>query len=127
MFVHPYCPCTPASLRNFGSVLAETGCEGRIYVVAGDPASTPNGRAAAGLAGAESRADIDGAVARQFGARTSGHVFLYAADGRLLFEGGITDGRGREGESPGRRAVMVRVSGKETAPVSFPVFGCPLF
>ncbi len=125
MFVHPHCPCSPVSLRNFAKAVAGTGAEAIIYVTAEDPAATPNGRVAR-VCAAELRADPDGAVAKRFGAMTSGHVLLYGADGRLVFEGGITDGRGHEGDNPGLRAVTARLSGTENEPVSFPVFGCPL-
>ncbi|VTR97644.1 Uncharacterized protein OS=Corallococcus coralloides (strain ATCC 25202 / DSM 2259 / NBRC 100086 / M2) GN=COCOR_00431 PE=4 SV=1 [Gemmata massiliana] len=125
MFVHPHCPCSPVSLRNFAKVIAGTGAEAVIYVTAENLAETPNGRVAR-VCAAELRADSDGAIAKRFGAMTSGHVLLYAADGRLVFEGGITDGRGHEGDNPGLRAVTARLSGTEDEPVSFPVFGCPL-
>lgn len=126
MFVHPHCPCTPAALRNFAALVKSARCEAVIYVVADEPAHTPNGRAAAQVAGAECRADLDGFAARRFGAMTSGHVFLCAPDGRLTFEGGITEGRGHEGDNPALRAVIARLTGTEDALASFPVFGCPL-
>jgi len=126
MFVHPHCPCTPSSLRNFAAVATETGCEGVIYIAAENLAGTPNGRLAARLPGVQVCTDATGVVARQFGTLTSGHVFLYTTDGRLVFEGGITAGRGHEGDSPGRRALVARLTGAEDQLVSLPVFGCPL-
>ncbi len=126
MFVHPHCPCTPTSLRNFAALVARERCEAVIYVVAGASDGTPNGRAAANVPKAECRPDPDGSVAKRFGAMTSGHVFLYSPNGQLVFEGGITDGRGHEGENPGLWAASARLSGTEGTPVSFPVFGCTL-
>ncbi|MDY3561242.1 hypothetical protein R5W23_002517 [Gemmata sp. JC673] len=126
MFIHPHCPCTPASLRNFAALIAGNRCTAEIYVVANEPAGTPNGRAAAQVSGAACHADSDGRVAKRFGAMTSGHVFLYSPNGQLVFEGGITDGRGHEGENPGLRAATARVSGTESTLASFPVFGCTL-
>jgi hypothetical protein len=125
LFIHPYCPCTPAALRNLTRVTA--GCQTVIYLAAPDAADCPNGRLAAGVPGADVRPDPDGTAARRFGAMTSGHVFLYAPGGRLVFDGGVTAGRGHEGDCPGMRALTDRLSGTAADPVSLPVFGCSLF
>lgn len=62
-----------------------------------------------------------------FGARTSGQAMLFDQTGTLLFSGGITVGRGLEGDSTGAAAIFSLVSG-ETAPVRVTsTFGCPLF
>lgn len=127
LFVHPYCPCTPASLRNFEALLAETGSEGIVVVAHADPLATPNGQSASRVARCAVRPDPDGAIARQFGAETSGHLFVYSRGGHLSFTGGITDGRGREGDCPARRAAAGCVSGNSTEYQSWPVFGCALY
>jgi hypothetical protein len=70
--------------------------------------------------------DRDGALATKLGLRTSGHVLLFAADGRLRFTGGVTAGRGHEGDNRAGRtlAAMLGDAGKPQA--STAVFGCPL-
>ena len=70
--------------------------------------------------------DPDGAESRRFGARTSGHVCLYAADGRLLFSGGVTDSRGHAGDGVGADAVVALVGGGTAGTERTLVFGCLL-
>jgi hypothetical protein len=76
-------------------------------------------------------ADLEGRESRRFGAATSGQTLLYAADGRLLFNGGITESRGHSGDNAGRSAILSLVLGLTSAPtgqpLSTPVYGCPLF
>jgi hypothetical protein len=70
--------------------------------------------------------DPDGEEARRFGVETSGHVLLYDDQGHLLFSGGITSGRGEQGDNVGQAALLGRIIGmREEGPAS-PVFGCPL-
>ena len=45
--------------------------------------------------------DPGGAEARRFGVATSGHVLLYDTRGDLIFSGGITPGRGEQGDNAG--------------------------
>jgi len=63
---------------------------------------------------------------RLFGAETSGQAFLYAADGRLLFRGGITPARGHSGDNSGRSAIQSIVAGGRADQIETPVFGCHL-
>lgn len=72
------------------------------------------------------REDESGALARSFGVETSGHALLYASDGHLVFEGGITSARGHEGDSAGKSAILSAVLGGAPAGASTPVFGCSL-
>ena len=69
--------------------------------------------------------DADGVEAARFGAKTSGQALLYAADGRLLFHGGLTPSRGHEGDNEGLRRVTAILDGKAARDES-PVFGCSL-
>ena len=87
---------------------------------------TPLWSDAAVLPNTTAMADPGGALAKQFGVKTSGHVLLYSADGKLLFSGGITPSRGDEGANPGRNAVVALLKG-QVAQSESPVFGCPLF
>ena len=50
--------------------------------------------------------DKEGSDAAALGATTSGQVMVYAVGGKLLFGGGITDGRGHEGDNAGSEAVL---------------------
>jgi hypothetical protein len=63
---------------------------------------------------------------KQFGAITSGQTLLYDADGNLIFSGGITNGRGHEGESPGEESIESFLQNREVLIKETPVFGCIL-
>jgi hypothetical protein len=137
MFAHPHCPCTRASMEELAWVMAR--CKKKqvaAHVLFLHPKDMTAGwmktdlwRDAANIPEVDVRADQDGAEARRFGATTSGHVMLYNARGELLFNGGITPGRGHAGENAGREAVVQLVSGTAngTAQAQTAVFGCPLF
>ncbi len=71
--------------------------------------------------------DQNAALARRFGAETSGHVILYGPDGKLKFSGGITRSRGDIGDNTGRRALHDLLAERSSAFASNPIFGCPLF
>lgn len=131
MFVHPHCPCTRSSLAELEHVLARAlgRVSARVVVVLppGAPADWQHGmirRNAETIPGVQVVIDIDGVEADRFGARTSGQVLLYGSDRRLVFRGGITAGRGHQGDNPGRQAVLAWVGGSGHEEV--PVFGCPL-
>jgi hypothetical protein len=70
--------------------------------------------------------DDDAAETRRFQSETSGQTILYAPDGRLLFQGGITQCRGHAGDNPGRSALVALLEHKTFSPVETPVFGCAL-
>lgn len=81
---------------------------------------------AAAIPGVEVAIDSDGRESVLFGALTSGLTLLYDASGRLLFEGGITPGRGHEGENPGADAIASLLRGRSPERSRVPVFGCSL-
>lgn len=132
VFAHPKCPCTRAMLRELDELRrAAPDCTIRVRFVR--PAESADGwergetwDATARLPGVEVECDRDGNEARQFGARTSGYAVLVTPGGDVVFRGGLTRGRGREGESPGRRAVLEWVA-NGTGPAALPAYGCGLF
>ncbi len=71
--------------------------------------------------------DDDGALARHFGVKGSGHVLVYDAVGRLRFSGGITAARGHEGDNLGTDSVLALLQRGTGDASATPVFGCPLF
>jgi len=87
-------------------------------------------RMAARLPGTHLHADVEGRIARHFGAYTSGQVLLYDTQGALQFAGGITPSRGHTGTNPGRAAIISSIMSDEgvdpLAPRTTPVFGCSL-
>ncbi|HEX8891004.1 MAG TPA: hypothetical protein VF779_17785, partial [Pyrinomonadaceae bacterium] len=97
MLVHPHCPCTRASIAELAALMAH--CQGRLtaYVLFLKPEGfsdewekTDLWQSAVSIPGVHAVFDDDGAEALRFHAATSGQTILYAADGRLLFSGGIT-------------------------------------
>jgi hypothetical protein len=136
MFVHPRCPCSRASVRELARAMAQcadcTHCL-ETWVCFFQPvgqqetwARTALWEAAARIPGVSVRPDVGAVTANQFSAKISGHVLLYDVQGRLLFSGGITAGRGHEGDNAGRSAIVSLVCGRGMARKSHPVFGCPM-
>jgi hypothetical protein len=133
LLAHPCCPCTRASLAELEQIV--TRCPGSVtaHVVFLKPQSFPDARGPTGLLraaraipGVQVFEDEAGDEAARFGAVTSGHVVLYDRAGRLVFSGGITGGRGHQGDNAGRRAVIGLLTGELAGPAPTDVFGCPL-
>ncbi len=133
MFIHPHCPCTWASVGELKKILGAPHAPVHVEVVLvlppGVPTDwekTPLAAEVSAINGVQVRTDVGGAEASSFGAQTSGHVVLYAADGRLLYSGGITRSRGHEGDNPGSESVLALLNGRDADESARPVFGCPL-
>ncbi len=129
---HPMCPCLPATLTELQRALRH-GPAVDVRVLVHTPTAPPpawHTRTLPGVraqlpAGSE-RADVDGALARAIGVATSGHVLLYGTDGMLQFTGGVTAGRGHQGDSSAGRALVQALQTQGKSSVSTAVFGCPL-
>lgn len=132
MVAHPRCPCTDASIDELAKALAEVPDRVRAYVLFLKPKGvagwddTALRRQAAAIPGVKILSDDNGVEARLFGAETSGHTFLFGADGRLRFSGGITASRGHSGGNVGESAIIALVKGAKSAPAKSFVFGCSL-
>jgi hypothetical protein len=133
LFAHPQCPCTRATVGELDRIAAR--CRDRVHVIAFFLSEPDLGESwthttlwsqAAAIPGVDVRADVHGAIARRFGVCTSGHVLLYAADGQLVFEGGITDSRGHAGDNPGEDFVVTAILAGTTKSSSTPIYGCSL-
>lgn len=131
--VHPRCACTRATLRELERLVAESRVPLDVRVLCTVPAEGDTRWSAdaanvlpAGLPMASITEDLDGREAARFGMETSGSVALYAADGRLVFQGGLTSSRGHEGPSPGGHAIRQFLRDGETSRSEAPVFGCAL-
>lgn len=149
LFVHPHCPCTWATRTELGEILSTAGDVADVFVLAVRPDDVPAGwedtplvAALATLPGVRVLTDDGGRLAHHFGAETSGDARFYDTRGRLRFVGGITEGRGHEGDNPGHDALdacLAEVAspqdGERTGdsppsgepPACSPVFGCALF
>ena len=134
MLVHPHCPCTRASMGELELLMAQT--QGRVmtYVLFLKPAGfaddwekTDLWQTASEIPGVQVVQDKDGREAEFFNSATSGQTFLYDADGRLLFKGGITNERGHSGDNAGRIAIVELLNGGNAETTETAVYGCPLF
>ena len=133
MFVHPRCPCSTASLRELERLMARCVDELDATIYFMRPADAPDAWAqgslwnhAAQIPGVQTVIDAAGKQAERFAAKTSGSVVLYDATGRLLYEGGITAGRGHEGDNRGKDALISLARGEAAANKTCPVYGCSL-
>jgi hypothetical protein len=131
MFAHPLCPCSRASLTELEVLLRRAGpVDAHVSVLRPDDVGPEwDGgllSAARAVPGVQVSQDKNGEEARRFGAHTSGHVVIYAADGRLLFSGGITGARGHIGDNVSLDKAVDAITGTKAAPASCPVFGCCL-
>ena len=129
MTFHPRCTCSQASVTELARLMASLPQRPTVYAlfVAARPSVTPLWERAAAIPGVTPIADPDGAIAKAFGAETSGDVIVYSPSGALVFHGGLTAARGHEGDSFGRQRLLAVLRGDTPDRRSSPVFGCPLY
>jgi hypothetical protein len=133
MFAHPHCPCSRSSIGELNRLL--TRCEGptAVHVLFIRPKEVADGwtetslrKSAEAIPGVDVQLDPLGEEARRFGAESSGYVVLYSPEGRLLFSGGITAGRGHAGDNAGENFVVAALNSQKASLKRTPVFGCSL-
>jgi hypothetical protein len=131
--IHPHCPCSQATATEMGELL--TLCGGRLDLIVflNQPDSCETSWANSVLTtrveqlpGVRVVPDVGGRLSAKLGATTSGHAVLYGPDRRILFAGGLTPGRGINGETIGRQAILAAVAGSELTMSEASTFGCPL-
>lgn len=132
MLAHPDCPCSRASVAELEILMAQL--EGKLVALipfrkpgarAGEARASDLWKQAAAIPGVLVFFDADGREAELFGATVSGQTMLYDTEGRLVFSGGITNGRGHQGDNPGVDSIIRKVRG-EAGQSHAPVFGCSL-
>ncbi|MEQ8768222.1 MAG: hypothetical protein RL885_30240 [Planctomycetota bacterium] len=134
MFAHPKCPCTLASYEELSRALTVVERIPLVHLVLVEPEGAAADFQDSTLASRARRdgfclvqRDRGGALAKQFGARVSGHVLLFSAAGEALFSGGITAARGHEGSNLGVQRLCAGLRGVAPEATRFPVLGCGLF
>jgi hypothetical protein len=135
VFIHPQCSCTQATLEQLDQLLNRS-TQPTELVLAIYSSAAIHGRPPISIA-AQLRhpwrqfQDNNGALARRFGAATSGEVLLYSSARQLIFQGGITPERARTGDNPGAAALLAALNaGRPRSSAPAPpasVFGCPIF
>jgi hypothetical protein len=133
MFAHPRCPCTRASLEELNRLLARSPGKVAAQIWFFTPSTFPRDwahtdlwQSAAAISGVTVHEDWDGAKARLFGAKTSGHVLVYDARGELRFQGGITGSRGHAGDNAGESTIVSLLAGQDVGLKETRVYGCAL-
>lgn len=108
LFVHPLCPCSPASIETFAQLARGRAKNAGLTLAVVAPAGLPPERAESvartwqeAIPGLRAFLDRSGTEAARFRAPVSGTTLLYGADGSLRFEGGLTPARGLRGPSRG--------------------------
>jgi len=133
MMLHPQCPCSRASLHELTELMSRT--DGRLdaHVLFIEPANAPANwlksdlwDQAKAIPNVSIAIDKDGKDARLFGATTSGQVAVYDAGGTMRFDGGITGGRGHEGDNAGYLAILSLIRDGASPINATPVYGCSL-
>lgn len=134
MLVHPNCPCTRASIAELE--ILTTRLQGKLaaFVLFSKPAAKASEVRGSGLwqraaliPGVAVRYDENGFETAQFGGLVSGETVVYDPEGHLVFSGGITAGRGHQGDNAGLDDIIAAVIGKSRSRAQItPVFGCAL-
>lgn len=132
VFLHAQCPCSRATLSELGRLIAKLNrpTAFQIYFVAtANDASWRESSLyaqATRLPNATITEDPTGTLAAQYGAQTSGQVIAYDAGGKLIFQGGITESRGHEGDSAGKSRLLAALQSPQDGTLTSPVYGCRL-
>lgn len=133
VFVHPHCPCTDATMEELARLMnhVRDSVRARAVFLQPDPfendwSKTSLWRRAQSISGVTPQLDPGGRETDRFGVATSGQVLLYGSDGTLRFQGGITAGRGHEGDNAGRAALRSMLTGTEPKQHQTFVFGCSM-
>ena len=130
--LHPACPCSQATLEQIDRLTTSHPGAFDVVVLFAGYDGLPRGADVLGPVLAQHRNirrvdDRDAAIARRFGALTSGHAVLYDEAGRLRFSGGLTRARGEAGDSVPLAYLRAWAQGTRPAgAATFSVFGCAL-
>lgn len=133
VFLHPRCPCSRATVTMLARTLASSASNAEVRALFFCPADEPSTWAQTDMwhdveriAPGAAILDTDGRESELFGASTSGHVLVFDKSGQCVYSGGITRGRGHDGDNPGSNAVRAVLAGLSPTGDSFGVYGCPI-
>lgn len=132
-FAHPKCPCTRAAINELARLMTDIDQKAVAYVVfikprdeSDDWTNTELRSAAGSIPNVTVVTDNDERETHIFNAQTSSLTLLYDSSGKLRFDGGITAGRGHEGDNAGRTAIFDLITADAGSTAATSVFGCPL-
>jgi hypothetical protein len=131
--LHPRCSCSQATLTELEEMAQELNRPFHAILLIYEPRGTDFDlrnvsfyKEAQTALHAEVVLDEDGRKAAMFGAETSGQILLYGAAGALMYQGGVTGGRGEVGDNAGLISLKRAIADQVPEPGS-PVYGCGLF
>lgn len=137
MFLHPQCPCSMSSVREFGRLISRAQDDTAVRFVIYEPEDEPPGwretelvRMATELAGGTENVlfDRSGKTARECGVNVSGHLMIFSPDGVCRYSGGTTSSRGHEGDNAGANQAYSALTNEDQDFLKCsPVYGCQLF
>lgn len=138
MFVHPFCPCSQASIGELERLMPFLKDKVNVNVVfislknmkgatATEWKQTHLYKVASKIPGVNILRDDNETEAQLFGAETSGHTAFFDHKGKLIFTGGLTPARGHMGDTIGRTAILGWIqNNKNDLLVESSIFGCAL-
>lgn len=133
ILIHPRCACSRATLAEVERLIARNPGLLDVYAFFYRPDDVPEDwvrsdtwEKASSMPGVRVSTISDRDLP-QFGAVTSGQAFLYDTENDLVFSGGVTVGRGHEGEGIGRSSIESYVRTGRATSATAPVFGCILY
>jgi hypothetical protein len=134
VFLHPKCTCSQATVAQIVKLKERARNGFRIILAVWQPASSDGSWDSLTPLGVDQLSDYQvawdrgGRLAGLFDAHTSGQIFIYEKDGRLVFAGGATSSRGGADEGPSLAALESLLQEKGNSYSvglrSMPVFGC---
>lgn len=132
LFYHPHCPCTLATARNLERLRSAIKVPVSIHAYAFCPSAaavqwieSETTRTLQGIEDLTVFPDYGGQKCREYGALTSGQVCVYSPAGQLVFSGGLSSGRGHEGENISTRHFIEQLNDQTKSNCIYqPVFGC---
>ncbi|MCE9599083.1 MAG: hypothetical protein K8S54_14065 [Spirochaetia bacterium] len=134
-FAHPGCPCTKPSVEQLRSILPQDGTT-EVLVFLFKPATedarwthTELFEKLSQIPGARIESDSDGKIAEKFHVRTSGTTLIFDKGGKVLFSGGLTRGRGTEGDNDNAASARSVLAGSTVTRTlqKAVVYGCSFF
>lgn len=132
VFLHPQCPCSRATLAELARLVAHNRGRVNIQVLFYRPLDQPRAWVESALWQQASQIPdvtvtcVSEMELLRFGVATSGQTLLYDATGTLVFSGGITLGRGHEGDNRGRSSITNYLHTGILPTSQTPVFGCSI-
>ncbi len=128
LFLHPHCPCSFATVNELKRVLARTDVDLSVVFIDLDKSYDLSRqelfKQVSQIKAAKIIIDKNNVMTKAFKVYTSGTILAYNKDGGLIFQGGITAGRGEEGDNLAKNKLVQSLKCQKMSQAQ--VFGCSL-